>query len=44
MPHRLDGKDGIYTWAEFLEHLARQVRAQDQPALVRAKEGVGVPL
>ncbi len=33
-----------YTWAEFLDHLARQVRAQDQPALVRAKYGVGFPL
>ena len=33
-----------YTWAEFLEHLARQVRAQDQPVLVRAKYGVGFPL
>ncbi|MCC7278821.1 MAG: peptidoglycan-binding protein [Chromatiaceae bacterium] len=33
-----------YTWAEFLEHLALQVRAQDQPVLVRAKYGVGFPL
>ncbi len=33
-----------YTWGEFLEHLGRQVRAQDQPALVRAKYGVGFPL
>ena len=33
-----------YTWVEFLDHLGRQVRAQDQPALVRAKYGVGFPL
>jgi len=41
-----DGKERSqpYTWAEFLEHLARQIRAQDQPALVRAKYGVGFPL
>ncbi len=41
-----DGKGGTqpYTWAEFLDHLARQVRAQDQPALVRAKYGVGFDL
>ncbi len=41
-----DGKEQTqpYTWAEFLEHLARQIQAQDQPALVRAKYGVGFPL
>ncbi|MBP6583223.1 MAG: peptidoglycan-binding protein [Chromatiaceae bacterium] len=41
-----DGKGGTqpYTWAEFLDHLATQVRAQDQPALVRAKYGVGFDL
>ncbi len=41
-----DGKERSqpFTWAEFLEHLARQIRAQDQPALVRAKYGVGFPL
>ncbi|MBK8637318.1 MAG: peptidoglycan-binding protein [Chromatiaceae bacterium] len=41
-----NGKGGTqpYTWAEFLDHLARQVRAQDQPALVRAKYGVGFDL
>ncbi|MBP6582606.1 MAG: peptidoglycan-binding protein [Chromatiaceae bacterium] len=41
-----DGKQQTqpFTWAEFLDHLARQVRAQDQPALVRAKYGVGFPL
>ncbi len=41
-----DGKEQTqpYTWAEFLEHLARLIQAQDQPALVRAKYGVGFPL
>jgi hypothetical protein len=33
-----------YTWAEFLDNLARHIRAQDQPALVRAKYGVGFDL
>jgi hypothetical protein len=32
-----------YTWAEFLEHLSRRVRADRQPELVRAKYGVGFP-
>jgi hypothetical protein len=30
-----------YTWAEFLQHLQRRVKADRQPALVRAKYGVG---
>ena len=30
-----------YTWAEFLDHLARRVKADRQPRLVRAKYGVG---
>ena len=38
------GQTQPYTWAEFLEHLGRRVRAADQPALVRAKYGVGFPL
>ena len=41
-----DGADrgDPYTWAEFLEHLARRVRADEQPRLVRAKYGVGFEL
>ncbi len=41
-----DGKGGTqpYTWAEFLDNLARHIRAQDQPALVRVKYGVGFDL
>ncbi|WP_157174358.1 peptidoglycan-binding domain-containing protein [Thiocystis violascens] len=38
------GQSQPYTWAEFMEHLARRVRAKDQPALVRAKYGVGFAL
>ena len=38
------GQTQPYTWAEFLEQLGRRVRAADQPALVRAKYGVGFPL
>jgi hypothetical protein len=30
-----------YTWAEFLKHLERRVKADQQPELVRAKYGVG---
>ncbi|MGD9408993.1 MAG: peptidoglycan-binding protein, partial [Thiohalocapsa sp.] len=30
-----------YTWAEFLRHLERRVKADRQPELVRAKYGVG---
>ncbi len=33
-----------YTWAEFLDHLARRVKAEQQPRLVRAKYGVGFAL
>lgn len=38
-----DGKDqsNPYTWAEFMDHLARRVKAKSQPAMVRAKYGVG---
>jgi hypothetical protein len=38
-----DGRDQSdpYTWAEFLDHLARRVKADQQPELVRAKYGVG---
>ena len=38
------GQSEPYTWAEFLEHLGSRVRVADQPALVRAKYGVGFPL
>jgi hypothetical protein len=38
------GRSQPYTWGEFMDHLARRVRAQDQPALVRAKYGVGFGL
>jgi len=38
------GQTQPYTWAEFMDHLAKRVRAQDQPALVRAKYGVGFAL
>ena len=38
------GQTQPYTWAEFLQNLGRRVRATDQPALVRAKYGVGFPL
>lgn len=33
-----------YTWAEFMTHLSRRVKAKRQPAMVRAKYGVGFPL
>jgi hypothetical protein len=33
-----------YTWAEFLDHLARRVKAHRQPRLVRAKYGAGFAL
>lgn len=41
-----DGKAATwpYTWAEFMENLARRVNAPRQPALVRAKYGVGFSL
>jgi hypothetical protein len=35
------GRSDPYTWAEFLRHLERRVKADDQPKLVRAKYGVG---
>lgn len=38
------GQSQPYTWGEFMDHLARRVRAKDQPALVRAKYGVGFAL
>jgi len=38
------GQTEPYTWAEFMEHLAQRVRAENQPALVRAKYGVGFEL
>jgi peptidoglycan hydrolase-like protein with peptidoglycan-binding domain len=33
-----------YTWAQFLEALSARVQARQQPAMVRAKYGVGFPL
>ncbi len=38
------GQTQPYTWAEFVDNLARRVRADSQPALVRAKYGVGFRL
>ncbi|WP_295447823.1 peptidoglycan-binding domain-containing protein [uncultured Thiodictyon sp.] len=38
------GQSQPYTWAGFLANLAKRVRAADQPALVRAKYGVGFAL
>ena len=38
------GQSQPYTWAGFMENLARRVRAKDQPAMVRAKYGVGFDL
>jgi hypothetical protein len=38
------GQTEPYTWGEFMEHLAQRVRAENQPALVRAKYGVGFEL
>lgn len=38
------GRTEPYTWAEFIENLGRRVRAGNQPALVRAKYGVGFRL
>lgn len=38
------GQTQPYTWAEFLANLGRLVRADNQPALVRAKYGVGFGL
>jgi hypothetical protein len=41
-----DGKERTqpYTWAEFVKQFARRVQAKRQPALVRAKYGVGFAL
>jgi hypothetical protein len=41
-----DGREQTqpYTWGEFMEHLARRVRAESQPSMVRAKYGVGFDL
>ncbi len=38
------GQTQPYTWGEFMDNLARRVRADQQPALVRAKYGVGFSL
>jgi hypothetical protein len=38
------GQTQPYTWAEFMQNLARRVRADKQPATVRAKYGVGFSL
>ncbi len=38
------GQTQPYTWAEFYESLARRVRSKEQPAMVRAKYGVGFGL
>jgi hypothetical protein len=38
------GQSQPYTWAQFMDHLAKRVRAESQPALVRAKYGVGFSL
>lgn len=38
------GRSDPYTWAEFLDHLSRRVKAAQQPRLVRAKYGVGFAL
>lgn len=39
-----NGQTQPYTWAEFVKHFARRVKAKRQPALVRAKYGVGFAL
>ncbi len=38
------GQTQPYTWAEFMQNLASCVQADNQPALVRAKYGVGFEL
>ncbi|EGV18332.1 peptidoglycan-binding protein [Thiocapsa marina] len=38
------GQTQPYTWGEFMDHLARRVRAESQPSMVRAKYGVGFAL
>ncbi len=39
-----EGRTDAYTWAEFMQHLSRRVRADRQSAMVRAKYGVGFPV
>jgi hypothetical protein len=39
-----EGRSNPYTWAEFMTHLSRRVKAEKQPAMVRAKYGVGFHL
>ena len=38
------GQSQPYTWGGFMDNLAKRVRAKDQPAMVRAKYGVGFDL
>ncbi|WP_242482391.1 peptidoglycan-binding domain-containing protein [Thiocystis violacea] len=38
------GQSQPYTWAEFFEKLGKRVRSKEQPAMVRAKYGVGFRL
>jgi hypothetical protein len=38
------GRTQPYTWAEFMAHFSRRVKAKRQPDLVRAKYGVGFEL
>ncbi|HSO83620.1 peptidoglycan-binding protein [Thiocapsa sp.] len=38
------GQTQPFTWGEFMDHLARRVRAESQPSMVRAKYGVGFAL
>lgn len=38
------GQTQPYTWGEFMDNLARRIQADRQPALVRAKYGVGFAL
>jgi hypothetical protein len=35
------GQTQPYTWGEFMDHLAKRVRAESQASMVRAKYGVG---
>jgi hypothetical protein len=38
------GQTQPYTWGEFVDHLAKRVRAESQASMVRAKYGVGFDL
>jgi hypothetical protein len=38
------GQSQPYTWGQFLDHLGRRVRAQEQPTFVRAKYAVGLSM